>query len=619
MYVSRLKYVIILLLLTFGSTIQVTAQISAITGSESNMGSTLDKVDVEVKTSMDTLKAGSEASFAVIMNIEDGWHLNAHSPTLDYLIGVELEVEASNLAMVSDIQYPEPLQMSFAFAPDELLDVYEGRSPILLKMQTSGQLEPGNYEITGNLQIQACSDDVCLPPTSVELSFPFTAGNVSITSIHTDLFDELENRQVSGTVNEGSNQIASLFSDQGYFWAFLSIFFIGLALNLTPCVYPMMSVTVSLFGGNENDRSTSIGPRFISAFVYVMGIVSMYSILGVVAAFTGGLFGSWLQSPWVLAGIGGLLLLLSLSMFGLYELQPPYWLMQKLGTARQAAGHAGHFLSGLLVGIFAAPCIGPPIIALLAFVGAQGSPVFGFFAFFIMALGLGIPYLFLGTFSGMLNKLPKSGAWMNWVKKVFGVILVGVALFYLSLAFMPGYSMHIILVTVVLGGIYLGFIERSGNHKPAFVWFKIATGIGALIIGFMLFQNLQKEGIEWKAYDAALVEQAQMSGTPVMLDFYADWCIPCLELDRRTFTNKTVIAATDSYVRMKVDLTHFDSEEAEMLRQQYRIAGVPTILFLDSDGNEVKEARVVGFLNPGNFLKKLEKVEKSHQVLNEAI
>src|SRR5699024_6960934 len=303
-----------------------------------------------------------------------------------------------------------------------------------------------------------------------------------------------------------------------------------------------------------------------------------------------------------------------LSMFGLYELQPPAWMMQKPGKTQQTSGYIGHFLSGLLVGVFAAPCIGPPIIALLAFVGAQGSPVFRFFAFFVMALGLGLPYLILGTFSGLLTKMPKSGVWMIWVKKVFGVVLIGVALFYLALAFAPAYSMYVVLATVIVGGIYLGFIERSGNEKGGFRWLKYATGAGALILGFMLFQNLQKEEVQWQKYDASLLEQANK---PVMLDFYADWCIPCIELDRKTFTDDRVIGETESFVRMKVDLTHFDSERAEKLRKQFDIAGVPTIMFLDSEGNEIEGARVVGFLNAEDFLKRVDQVEQKETALND--
>jgi len=568
-------------------------------GNPSGSGGTLDKVSVEVISGQETITAGSEVEFTISMDIDEGWHLNAHNPPLDYLIGVELEMETSDGAIVSDIQYPKPQQKKFSFA-EEILDVYEGTSYVLLKAKSSSNLEKGSYTLKGQFTIQACSDEVCLPPSDIELEFPFTVGEEDIPT-NTDLFSDLESNQ-RAVSQGGANEIASLFSKQGAIWAFLSIFLIGLALNLTPCVYPMLSVTISLFGGTSDKENTSTARTFSRALVYVLGIVSMYSVLGVIAAYTGDLFGSWMQSPWVLGGIGVLILLLSLSMFGLYELQPPAWMMQKLGKTQQTTGYIGHFLSGLLVGVFAAPCIGPPVIALLAFVGAQGSPVFGFFVFFVMALGLGIPYLFLGTFSGYLNEMPKSGVWMVWVKKLFGVVLVGVALFYLALAFFPQYTMYSVLVTLVAGGIYLGFLERSANDKKLFRWFKYATGIAALIGAFFLFQNLQKEGIKWQEYNANLIEETNQ---PVILDFYADWCIPCIELERQTYVDQEVIASTEDFLRMKVDLTRYDSERAEKLRKQYNIAGVPTVIFLDSEGNEIREARIVGFLGPEAFLKKV--------------
>ncbi len=588
------------LLLFISLPLSMAAQGQTFGGGESGSEGTLSKVSVNVIPGQDSITPGSEVQFAIEMDIDEGWHLNAHNPPLDYLIGVELEMATSDQAIISDIQYPKPLQKKFSFA-EEILDVYEGKSHVVLKAKNGNNLDEGTHTLEGELTIQACSDEVCLPPNTVALEFPFTIGSEDIPA-NTELFEDLEDNR--GSVSQGNaNQIASMFSEQGSFWAFLSIFLIGLALNLTPCVYPMISVTVSLFGGTAKKDAVSTGKTFSRAFVYVMGIVSMYSVLGVMAAFTGDLFGSWMQSPWVLAGIGVLILLLSLSMFGIYELQPPAWMMQKLGKTQQTTGYIGHFLSGLLVGVFAAPCIGPPIIALLAFVGAQGSPAFGFFAFFVMALGLGIPYLFLGTFSGYLNKLPQSGTWMIWVKKLFGIVLVGVALFYIALAFVPAYTMYAVLITLLIGGIYLGFMERSGNEKRSFRWIKYATGIGALIGALLLFQNLQKEGIKWQEYDADLIEQSEK---PVILDFYADWCIPCIELERQTYIDDEVIASTDEFLRMKVDLTRYDSEQSEELRKQYDIAGVPTVVFLDEDGNEVREARVVGFLGPDAFLKKVE-------------
>src|SRR6185503_18342761 len=188
------------------------------------------------------------------------------------------------------------------------------------------------------------------------------------------------------------------------------------ALNLTPCVYPMMGVTISLFGGDTGGGGMKALPR---ALVYVLGIALMYSSLGVVAAMTGGLFGGWLSNPWVLGGIGLLLLAMALSMFGLYELTAPSALLTRLGGAA-GASLFGTFLAGLLVGVFAAPCIGPPIIALLAYVGSKGDPVFGFWAFFVLSLGLGLPYLVLGMSTGLLTRLPRSGSWMDWVKHLFG-------------------------------------------------------------------------------------------------------------------------------------------------------------------------------------------------------
>lgn len=605
---SKTSVMALLLLFLSATGIPLSAQ-SMQSGSTGTMESTLDRVQVDVIPKYESTTPGSEISYVILLDIEDGWHLNAHDPGPDYLIGVDVDIDAHDSFIISDTQYPQSHAYDFAFS-DETIYVYEGESAILVKVRTAAALDTGEYTLSGKITLQACSDSVCLAPSSHEFDFPVQIANTSLAKTqYADLFEELESREITGVLGEEENSIAAMMSNHGLIWTFAGIFLIGLALNLTPCVYPMMSVTISLFAGSTDPKESSSNTRFLSAAVYVSGIVLMYSLLGVFAAYTGSLFGSWLQSPMVLAGIGVLLLLLSLSMFGLYELQPPAWLMQKMGKAQQAAGYTGFFLSGLMVGIFAAPCIGPPIIALLAFVGSQGNPLFGFFTFFVMALGLGLPYLLLGTYSGMLTKLPQSGSWMIWVKKLFGVILVGVALFYIALAFSPAYSMHSIIISALAGGIYLGFIERTGSSKRSFIWIKRTVGIAGIAGAFLLFQNLQKEAVLWDEYHPEQIELAAGNSKPVMIDFYADWCIPCLELDRRTFTNSDVIRQTESFMRLKVDLTHFDSAEAERIRQQYNIAGVPTILFLDSSGNEVTEARVTGFENPESFLKKVAVVE----------
>jgi thiol:disulfide interchange protein DsbD len=340
------------------------------------------------------------------------------------------------------------------------------------------------------------------------------------------------------------------------------------------------------------------------ALTYVLGMAIMYSALGLVAALTGGLFGGFLQNPVVLLGIGVLMIALSLSMFGLYEFQPPAWLLERAGGTT-GTSVLGVFLSGLVVGVFAAPCVGPPVVALLAVVGARGDPWFGFATFFTLAMGLGFPYLVLGTFSGLISSLPRSGDWMEWVKKVFGVILVAVGLFYALLAFAPKQAALVVPAALVLGGVYLGFFEKSGAKKPGFAWLKRVAGTGAVIAGVVMWSGMQAKGIEFRAATEADLDAALAAGRPVMIDFSADWCVPCHELDNFTFTDRRVIAAARDFVAFKVDLTRYDSPEAERWRRRYEITGVPTIVFLGR-GGEVRGARVEGFLPAGPFLERME-------------
>ncbi|MEL7832826.1 MULTISPECIES: protein-disulfide reductase DsbD family protein [Fodinibius] len=570
------------------------------------VGST-GKVSTEVKLSQNVIPAGDSMAVAVEMNIDDTWHVNAQKPTLDYLIGTELSLDSLSGFSMSGIQYPDSERFTFAFA-DEPIDVYQGNAPIFFTLTTTPDISPGSYTITGTLRVQACNDNSCLPPSTLDISIPVevAAANTGYKSINQDLFEDYGQTSTAGNSSTllPDNSIATMFSERGAVWAFLSIFLIGLALNLTPCVYPMLSVTVSLFGGRA-DQQISAYQSFTKALIYILGIVFMYSVLGVAAAYTGSLFGSWLQSSVVLAAVGGILLAMALSMFGLYELQPPQWVLQKLGGSQRSVGPVGLFLSGVMVGIFAAPCIGPPVIALLTFVGAQGNPLFGFFTFFVMAFGLGLPYLVLGTFSSLLSKLPKSGEWMVWVKKVFGVVLIGAALFFLALAWFPQYVLYILPPTLILGGIYLGFMESSGQNLKTFNRVKRIVGVAGIIGGVLFTMNLTKPTVQWESYHPDKLEKAAQAGTPVVLDFYADWCVPCLELDRITFTNEEVISALQSYRTIKVDLTDYESPEAEAIRKKFGVAGVPTIIFLNKNGIEIKESRVVGFVGAKEFLKRI--------------
>jgi thioredoxin:protein disulfide reductase len=388
--------------------------------------------------------------------------------------------------------------------------------------------------------------------------------------------------------------------DRNWLFAFFGVFFLGLALNLTPCVYPMLAVTVSVFGSQTETNVFRVAGR---AVVYVLGIATMYSVLGVMAALTGGLFGGILQSRAVLIGISILLFALALSMLGLFEFQVPRSLISKIDGNR-SAGLAGNYISGLFVGIFAAPCIGPPIVALLALVGHRGDAVFGFFTFFVLSMGLGFPYLVLGMFSGLLKRLPRSGEWMIWVRKLMSMVLICVGLFYLSLAVNPALSFILIPLVLAAGGIYLGFFEKSSAASVRFSWFKRIFGVTLLALAVLLYHGGRVPSLGWEPYSQTHFTSRQVPGELSLLYFSADWCVPCLELDRRTFVDSDVIEKLNIFTRAKVDLTRFDSPESVELRERYSILGVPTIIFLDGE-QEIYSERIVGYVSSQELLARI--------------
>lgn len=394
---------------------------------------------------------------------------------------------------------------------------------------------------------------------------------------------------------------------------FIGFYLAGLALNLTPCVYPMLSVTVSLFGaGKEGEPQKN---NILKASVYVLGMATMYSVLGASASLTGGVFGTWLSNKWVLGGIGALMVILALGTFGLYQLQLPSSMLTKL-SGKRGSGIFGMYVAGLVVGIFAAPCVGPPIVALLTLVATKQSALYGFFAFFVLSLGLGTPYWILGVFSGLLKKLPRSGNWLLWTEHVFGVILLGTAAYFFTLAFQPKLIQWVVPAALILGGAYLGFLDKAGNERPNFKRMKllIAAVVIASGISLVLAAPAKVSKIVWEPYESAKLESYLSSGTPVILDFYADWCIPCHEMDAQTFSQNEVVKALEPFKKMRVDVTDFSGQQARETTDKYKVVGVPTMIFFDTSGNEVAESRVVGFEPPKKFLATIKPaIEKSRK------
>jgi thiol:disulfide interchange protein DsbD len=561
-------------------------------------------VEVQVFPSAKPAQPGSVVQAAVVVKIQDGWHLNAHEGLLDFLIPANLTLDKNPYGtLAQNLSYPAGAKKSLA-GSTQPFSVYEKAVTFLSDIKLSSSLKPGKVKLPIKLQIQACNNQSCLSPTTLNLELPLEIGLSGQASVpfHPELFQTVE---ANASNVPADNIIERYLQSNGIALTFLLIFLGGLALNLTPCVYPMIPLTISYFGNQKAEKPVVILGR---AVAYVCGISITYSALGVTAALTGKILGSSLQSPWVLAGISLVLVTLSLSMFGVYEIQAPSWLLTRIASTR-TQGWLGALGMGLVFGIVAAPCVDPFSIGLLTFVAAKANPYLGFVMFFTLSLGLGFPYVWLGFFSNEIQRLPRSGMWMVWVKKVFGLILLGMPLYFLN-PLMPKNLNHILTpVYVILAGFLLGFVFSGKGVMPGFKKFQVIFGIFLIAFGSLVYRIWPEPiKLSFVNYQSELVEQAQKQGKPVFLDFSAAWCLPCKELEIKTFSDARVRGRLKNWVLLKADMTQFSSGPVEELKKTFNIQGVPTLIFLGSDGQERKDLRTVGFITPDEMLNKINQV-----------
>jgi thiol:disulfide interchange protein DsbD len=400
----------------------------------------------------------------------------------------------------------------------------------------------------------------------------------------------------------------------GPLYAGLAAFGGGLLVSLTPCVYPMITVTVSVFGARQT-KSRLEGALLSGAFV--LGIVAMFVSLGVGAAFSGEMFGAVLQNRWVIVGISALFLVLAAGMFGLFEFALPSGLNNRLAQIG-GIGYKGAFALGLVCGIIAAPCTGPVLTGILTWIAQTRSLTLAIAAMSAFALGLGAPFFVVGAFA---VELPKSGRWMLYVKSFFGIALVGVALYFLGTTFpalsgLAEGSGVFFGVVAVMGatGIALGAFHKDLTELGPLG--RVGKLIGVVLVsiaGFLAVSAVLKPSptstkLSWRAGSPDAVKaQAVQEKRPLLVDFTAAWCLACKELEKKTFSEARVAQEAGRFIAVRVDLTNDDDPNVEATRQKFAVKGLPTVLVYDSRGNEA--LRYTDFVDADRFLEAIRHVD----------
>ena len=565
-----------------------------------------EKEVVELKSYLSLSKISPSAEFktALEINIDAGWHINSNEPKEELLIPTKVWLPNNSEFKLLKTIYPEAHVYKFGFS-EVPVSVWEGKVYFGLLMKASKNLTPGGYNLIVNVEYQACDSNSCLAPTVVSdtLNINIADKNDVVNEINQDIFKKLDLNVppiTSVDENKSSNDISNILDESGLLVGLILVFLSGLALNLTPCVYPLIPITIGFFGGQSEGSTKKL---LMMGVLFVLGLALTYSIIGIVTSLTGAIFGALLQNPIVIIFIVLILIALSLSMFGVYEFKLPDKLVAKAGGAK--GGYYGAFFMGLTLGVVAAPCIGPFVLGLVTYVATKQDLFFGFIMFFVLALGLGTPYLFLAVFSGKIKNLPRAGEWMVGVEHIFGLILVGMALYFLLPLIPDTISGYILPVYMIAVGIFVLFFEKSAKNVTGFKIFKILFSVLLITAAVYVLIPSGTKSITWEEYSEDALTTINKKGA--IIDFYADWCIPCKELDAVTFSDEEVIKASKEFENYKADFTKSLSPEVEALRDKYKIAGVPTILILDSNGNEVD--RITGFVSAKEFLKILSKVE----------
>ena len=558
--------------------------------------------------SVNQVQPGSTFPMAIVMKFAPNWHANAN-PAGEGLIPTEVILPDHPDLIFGEVVYPKADVLEIASLGGKV-PVYHDEVALGFQATLLDSAPLDQITLPFQLTYQACNDEQCLLPKTIDFDMTIEVVGMDqpIQPINDAIFANLQLSPPDNpaeTATSESGRFSQALS-KGYFWAFLFVFVGGILTSFTPCVYPLIPITVSVFGAGE-----SVGRlrSFLLSVTYVMGIALTYSILGVAVASTGAVFGQIMADPRVMLPVCGILIALGLSMLGVFELRVPYVLQNRLNSIG-GAGFAGAFAMGTVAGIIAAPCTGPALGAVLSYVATTESAFLGFWLLLTYALGMGLLFIVIGTFSSAIAALPRSGGWMYILENIFGVAIITVALYFLKEVIPPlrtvlqnSAGFFAIAGVFVLVGVALGKFAQRFKDLPRLVQLRKAVGVLLAVVGLYMFAGgltTAESDLVWIADEAQGLEVGRREGKPVMFDFYATWCAACNELEH-TYSDPAVKSKLSKFVNVKLDFTR-NSTEVERLKQKYGIVGLPVVIFFDSEGNQLTDKRLEKFVEPEEFL-----------------
>lgn len=579
-----------------------------------------------------------EEAYILNATAEDGNHLRLNwqiaEGTYLYQDSIELSVPDNQAASLAEYRLPEPEIKEDAIRPDGSIGdvaIYHDDIDLSVPLQRTAT-GPTDLDLT--VKYQGCAEiGVCYPPITKQ--FTLALPGISEAQATEAAFSKpnTEPEATPGATQEPKSEMDRIVEilQGGFTLIIVGFFFIlGLGLAFTPCVYPMIPILSGIIAG-QGDKITT-RKAFILSLTYVLAMALTYTAVGVLAGLSGVNLQVYFQNPWILSTFALVFVLLALSMFGFYELQLPSSLQSRLteiSNKQQGGTLAGVAIMGFLSALIVGPCVAPPLAGTLAYISSTGDPLLGGLALFSLSMGMGTPLIVIGTSAGKL--LPRAGGWMDAVKAVFGVALLGVAIIMLERILPPMIALLLWGILFIASAIYMGALRHLEIEASG--WEKLWKGLGVafLVYGALMLVGAAAGGkdtlqpLRGIAFAGATggdgsslselrftriksvedlqreVAKASARGQSVILDFYADWCISCKEMEKYTFSDPAVMEALAETHLLQADVTANDEIDQALLQGHFGLPGPPAIIFYGADGRERERYRVVGFVPADEF------------------